>query len=330
MKKNYLLITALIITINLSAQITLTSSTSSPQVGDLFNYVLTPSFTFDVTQSGANQTWDFSSATGTSSAFSYLNLSGSSDPLSYPSANLVESASGAENYYSSSSLGLTLEGNYLAGVTRVIYNDKREFIKFPITYNDVFNETFSGTVENIASGQTFNRSGTIEIKADGYGDLILPYTTVSNVLRVKVIYNYSDEFMGFQISSYTDTICTWYNTTNNNFIANTSVAYINGSLLISQATHIEQSDLVTGLNNSNLSYNKRLVYPNPAKDYISFDNLSSENILINIYDVRGVLVKYINVNTHKNKVNVSDLNSGVYIIKYAEGSNYYTEKLIVE
>ena len=330
MKTIYLFIITGLITTNLSAQITLTSASSSPQVGNTFNYVAAAPFTLNVNPAGANQTWDLSSVSGTSVAYNYIDLSSSSEPATFPSANLVETASGVENYYSSSTSGLTLEGHYMAGTARIIYSDKREFTKYPITYNDVYNETFSGTVENIAAAQTFDRSGTIEIMADGYGDLILPYTTVNNVLRVKAIFNYSDIYMGFPIYDYTDTIWTWYNDKTNNFIASASVGYANGFLLTSQATYIEQADLVDGIGDLPLTNNQISLYPNPADHFFFIKNTTGETLSLDIHDLRGALIKTASIQNGTRKVEISDLNPGIYLIKYVNGPSYYTEKLIVE
>jgi hypothetical protein len=123
---------------------------------------------------GPNQTWDFSSLSGASTTFNYVSLNNGTEPSTYPNANLVEITDAGETYFNNPASELSLEGQLVPGVARLINTDKREFLKFPITYNDVFNGTFDGTIENIAINQTFDRGGTIEIKSDGYGDLILP------------------------------------------------------------------------------------------------------------------------------------------------------------
>lgn len=329
MKKIYFSILCVIIVANLNAQITLTSASSTPQVGDTFDYIITPSPTLNISNGGANQTWDFSSATGASSAFSYIPLSSSLEPATYPLANIVESASGAENYYASSTSKYTIEGQLMPGVIRAIYTDSREFLKFPITYNDVFNETFSGTVENIAAGQTFIRSGTIEIKADGYGTLILPYCTVNDVLRIITVSNYIDNYNGTPIASYLDTIYTWYNATTNTCIANKTVIYVNGVLSLSQATHIEQSSFINGINDLQIANDQISFYPNPAHNYITIKN--SDNIIsINIHNIKGKLVKTANIHNGTQQISISDLNPGIYFINYTTKSYNYTKKLIVE
>jgi len=332
MKKNYTLIVLLLISTLINAQITLTSATNTPAIGDSYTNVSIPNYTFDVSQSGANQTWDFSTASGTTETTNVINLFSSSEPLTFPSANLVFKSLGtnAESYISSSGSGISIEGNYLEGVTRDVYTDKQEFLKFPITYNDVFYETFAGTVDNIAASQTYDRSGTIEITADGYGNLILPYTTINNVLRIKVIIKSTDVFMGFTLPETTIISYFWYNTLNKFALANTSNVYYMGSLISSQAYHLRESDLVLGTKNLSLVDNNIDVYPNPSKDIVYIKNNSNNNLNIDVLDITGSFIKTVTISNGQNRIDVSDLQSGIYLLKYLKESQIYTKKLVVK
>ncbi|MFG6685134.1 T9SS type A sorting domain-containing protein [Mariniflexile sp. HNIBRBA6329] len=332
MQKITLTILSFIMAISLNAQITLTSATSSPQIGDTFDYISIPNYTFDVSQSGANQTWDFSSATGSTAVTNYVDLTSALEPSTFPQANTVALTANpnAETYFSNSTSGQTIEGFYSPGLLREIYTDKREFIKYPITYNDIFNETFSGTSENIAAGQTYIRTGTTEISADGYGTLILPYTTVNNVLRIKITNTYSDTFMGFPIGPYNDVILVWYNATTKTAIASTSNSFYNGSLLSSYATYLDQSDLVLTTNNSEWDKNQVSVFPNPANDYVYIKNKTDKALPIEIYDAQCRIIKTLDIKKGENEINISSLNSGIYIIKFFYNSYFHTQKMVVK
>ncbi|WP_338355924.1 T9SS type A sorting domain-containing protein [Yeosuana marina] len=332
MAKLYYFILLFLTTSIINAQITLTSATNAPQVGDTYNYIKTTNYSFNVSQSGANQIWDFSSVTGSTEVISFTNLASSSEPTTFPLSNIVSTSTNpnGETYYSSSNSELLIEGFFSPGLLREIYTDKREYIKYPITYNDVFNETFSGTSENIAAGQTYDRTGTTQISADGYGTLILPYTTVNNVLRVKITNTYSDTFMGFPIGPYNDVILVWFNATNNTFIASTSDAYFNGSLISSQASYLDQSDLVLATNDSNFVDKQLTIYPNPAKNYTIIKNTSFDTISLNIYDIKGVFIKTETIQNGRNQIDLSILKPGIYLIKYLKKSNLYTKKLVIK
>lgn len=73
------------------------------------------------------------------------------------------------------------------------------------------------------------------------------------------------------------------------------------------------------------------LYPNPVsngKIYITSKNVSSKEITI--YDVLGKRVLQTSLNVNNKEVNVSALNSGVYIIKIQEGDASTTRKLIIK
>lgn len=332
MKKNYTIIVLSLISTLINAQITLTSTTNTPEIGDSYTYVYIPNNTFNASQSGANQIWDFSTASGSEDTFSCISLANSSEPSTFPSANLVlvSATYNSENYLSTSSLGISIEGAFLAGTSKAIYSDKQEYLKFPITYNNVFNETFSGTVENISAGQTFDRAGTIEITADGYGNLILPYTTISNALRIKVVTISTDTYMGFTLPETSTISYYWYDTLNKNFLANTAEVFYSGSLISSYTYYLSQSDLVLETKNTELVETNINVYPNPTKDIVFIKNDTYKNLDIDIFDITGSLIKMVTISNGQNRVDVSDLQSGIYLLKYLKESQIYTKKLVIK
>ena len=331
MKKYTLFAFFSLITTFLNAQITLTSATNTPQVGDTYTYIVNPDYMFDVSQSGPNQSWDFSSASGSSELYSFIDKSSASQAATFPLSNLVSiwTYNNAEGYLTSSASEIAILGTYASGTGTVIYTDKQEYLKFPISYNDVFNETFSGTVENEAS-QTFDRSGNIQIMADGYGDLILPYTTINNVLRIKVTNTYRDTFMGFELPLLNDVIYIWYDAFNKSYLASATKLYYDGSLAASYATYLAESDLILGVKDSSFAKNQLSVFPNPAEDYCVIKNSSYDLISASIYDLRGSLIKTITIENGENKIETSNLLSGVYLIKYQKGAEFYVNRLMVK
>lgn len=328
MKKIYLLVIAILMMANLNAQITVTSA-NVPQIGDTIHShgVAMPSIS--VQHGGANQTWDFSSISGASAgATNFVPLSGSTLPTTFPQSNIVELSGGSEIYYKKNTSEYSLVGTYSPGSTRLIIPNSRDFLKFPITYNDVFNGTWSGTAENLSASVTYSRSGTSMVKADGYGTLILPYTTVNNVLRVITVYNYQDVYMGSTLATYVDTIYTWFNATTNCYIATYSVIYMSGMFIASQATYIDQSSFVSSVNDLTIGEKQLSFYPNPADNFINVEN-TSEAMILKIFDVRGSLIKTEKIQKGNRKIDISDLKSGVYFVHYSTESNNYTQKLVV-
>ncbi|MBL4594060.1 MAG: T9SS type A sorting domain-containing protein [Flavobacteriales bacterium] len=331
MKKAYLFIFGITALTTINAQITLTSTTHVPAIGTTIQYYTDFASTIPMPQSGTNQTWNFSSAGGALGTTNYINLASSVEPATYPSANLVESTStNAENYYSSNTTDYSVVGQLTPNIVRAIYTNPRETLKFPITYPNVFNETFAGTVENIGAGQTFDRSGTNVISADGYGTLILPYATVNNVLKVSVMGSYVDLQGATQIASYTDTIITFYDAINKVFIASYTVLYVNGALISTTTNYINQADLVTGITGVNHKENNVLIYPNPtSKSFTIKSNIKLDNITI--VDITGKVVDEIVPSFNlTQQVNTSKFGPGIYFVKYADQNGTHTQKLIIE
>ncbi|PCJ27213.1 MAG: hypothetical protein COA97_04405 [Flavobacteriales bacterium] len=331
MKFIYTIASLLMFISTTNAQITLTSTTHVPVIGTTIQYYTDFASTIPMPQSGANQTWDFSLAGGTIGTTNYISLASSTEPSTYPSANIVEATStSAENYYVSNATDYSLAGQLTPTVVRAIYTDEREILKFPITYPNVFNETFAGTVENIGAGQTTNRSGTSVVSADGYGTLILPYTTVNNVLKVTIIGSYIDMLGTTQVASFTDTIITFYDALNKVFIANYTVLYVNGALISTSTNYINQTDLITGLETMNTKENTVLIYPNPTKsNFIIESNKRLE--LLQLLDLTGKVVKDIKPSfSTRQHINVADLSKGLYFVKYKDEKGVHTQKVIIE
>jgi hypothetical protein len=71
------------------------------------------------------------------------------------------------------------------------------------------------------------------------------------------------------------------------------------------------------------------LYPNPAKSgYVNITSTGSETIQANVYDILGKQV--INAAVASGRLDVSTLNTGVYIVKLTQGTATTTKKLIVQ
>ncbi|MBN2821368.1 MAG: T9SS type A sorting domain-containing protein, partial [Bacteroidales bacterium] len=72
------------------------------------------------------------------------------------------------------------------------------------------------------------------------------------------------------------------------------------------------------------------VYPNPAEKGEITVELSKTNYSnIFMYDITGRLVKTVNVEGTVNRINVSDMKSGMYIIRVADSEKSLTKKVII-
>ena len=73
------------------------------------------------------------------------------------------------------------------------------------------------------------------------------------------------------------------------------------------------------------------IYPNPAKDYfnLSLTNTDLSNSKVDVYDLNGKLVLS-KMSDSNQRVNVQQLNSGMYIVLVKSGSKTFTQKLLVQ
>jgi len=71
------------------------------------------------------------------------------------------------------------------------------------------------------------------------------------------------------------------------------------------------------------------LYPNPVKNTLYIDGLVPQTA-INIISVKGAVIKTLKVNGRSDKINVSDLKNGIYLIRYNDGSSYKVKRFIKE
>lgn len=90
--------------------------------------------------------------------------------------------------------------------------------------------------------------------------------------------------------------------------------------------------IITG--NSDISLEKDInIFPNPVKSNINITlkNSSYHNLKIFIYDIQGKLFKVKNLKSNNSLIDISDLNSGIYILKITDNQNVLKiDRLIIE
>ena len=74
--------------------------------------------------------------------------------------------------------------------------------------------------------------------------------------------------------------------------------------------------------------NQLSVFPNPATDMLNIYSAGSNLRQVEIYDLSGSLIKQFNVITDKIQVPVSDLKSGMYIVKIVTEKNNCVKQFV--
>ena len=71
------------------------------------------------------------------------------------------------------------------------------------------------------------------------------------------------------------------------------------------------------------------IYPNPAKDFISFNSSTNINT-ITVYDMNGKVVRNYNPNRFTYTIDISDYAKGIYHAEISNGISTKTEKFIIK
>jgi len=171
------------------------SSSVAGGIGDEFSYTNVNTSDFDPGPTGENVTWDFTgiSTTGTVVSYTLVDPSVTGQAAEFPGANVAsDDGTGAFGFFKITPSEYTLYGVYTPSTT-ISYSDPEEYWVFPMTYGTSNSDNLHA---EFFSGSDFIRDGSNEFLADGYGTLILPSGTFTNVLRVKIEEDYTDEVVG--------------------------------------------------------------------------------------------------------------------------------------
>jgi hypothetical protein len=86
-----------------------------------------------------------------------------------------------------------------------------------------------------------------------------------------------------------------------------------------------------GTNTNILSIKDFSIFPNPTKDIVNVSNTSASINSIEVTDLNGRVVKTVNaIDASNTQVNISDLSSGVYMMKIVSDQGISTKKVIKE
>ena len=72
------------------------------------------------------------------------------------------------------------------------------------------------------------------------------------------------------------------------------------------------------------------IYPNPANDVVRLSIDNSQQTTVRIYNVMGMMIEEIEINSNETEINVSDYNPGIYYINIQTEEFNVTKKIIVE
>lgn len=335
--RKFILCTLVLITLQGLSQPTLNISDFYGSEGENFDYnyglYLNPG------SPGENVVWDFSVMNpGSPYVLQIADVSNTPYATDYPNASyaIFDQIDNGHKYFTlvndNNDQRLLLSGDAGAG-GNVIYTDPQQWFSFPFTYNDEFNDTYEGSYFWSGTNYIVERNGSLTVKADGYGSLIMPYGTINNVLRVKYTSEYED-YNDFVQTTTTISLTTykWYKQGNKIPLLEINTGLINGTQYNPYTRYMsEESVQSTDILDSK---NKVLsVYPNPSNGIfeVKLSNVSQViKASVNVLNVAGNVIEDHMLTDFSHTLDLSDYPKGMYFVQLESEDFIETQKIIIK
>jgi len=316
--KNYsLLFSALMLSIFAISQPVINTADVTPNVGEQFTTHTTTYM--NPGASGAGITWNFASLTASNNYnYSYSNPSSTPFSSNFPGATTCIITSGTSYSYQKGSATELNDMGWASSTSGYFcnYSNPKLQMSFPFNYNATVNDTYYGSY-NAGASQIVNQ-GTIQLKYDGYGTLILPTGTINNAVRFKIVdaaTNSSTTSGSTFTYTQTQTTYLWFKQGEHCPVLyfSETVTVSNGSTTTSNYAYYHTPSAI-GID-ENVDGNNFKLYPNPANDKITLSFAASIS-KVEIIDVLGKKVGEQKVALNENKIslNIEKLSPGIYYL----------------
>lgn len=338
MKTIYTFLSFLLVGFGVKAQPTITEA-NMPQIGDMLPIVYCTDVPNESTldaQTGANYTWDFTGlSTESNSAFTFSNPSTTLWSDDFPSSDLSGYVPENEAYafYSTGSSELVADGFRLVigpGDTLMQdYTDSELVLSLPANYNDNVSDNFSGS--GFGGGFAFTVTGSNSYTIDGYGTLMLPTGTYTNVLRYRADRSEAASIGGFPATTIVKDQWIWVSADYRYWLL--LMELIDDGVSVSDNVWYQSAPLAaltTGI--ADVAEEGFTVYPNPvaANGTLQLSRALNADESVQLFDTQGRMVK--NTNEATSAVSLDGVSAGVYVLKILNGNgqSISTQKLIVQ
>ncbi len=347
MKKRLLFATAMLAAAAGHAQITV-NDTVIPSAGDTFRYSYpTANITVDVSQTGANHTWNFANFTPDAQDVQQWKTVVQVNPawaLNIPTSaigfKLLDSldfggvsAQAPHVFFQkkttpSTTLSAVGYGITFSGIpVSASYSDNDEWFFYPLNYTngtDVQASTYRITATLLT--YSIMMKGTRETVVDGWGTITTPYYTSGvSALRVKSTVNEVDSIDmggGQAMTINRQTTDYFWLTANDKFpalwVTETSVAGQPSDPIVRYRDNYRH--ITTGLSNVNKNREEIKTYPNPSANGLFTVSVPKgwNEFTVEVYDMSGKLVAAQKNNTH---VNLAAQPAGQYLVRMSNFQN---------
>jgi len=280
------------------------------------------------TTTGTGITWDASSlvvATGVPIInLGYYASSTTPNGNLYPNSNFcffdpALTAFVSYEYDNFSTDSITNWGSYEPSTAHEIFQDPDKHMIFPFNYGQSFSDNYAKTNYSDATTVSSYQTGSRTVNFNGFGTLILPQGTYSNVALITELRTNS---LGPDSYEYT-----WYNISNGKKLLRRSE---NGSSI----STVFCNELPTSINelNNTLGFT---IFPNPINSTAVLSVLSDIkeiNLTLNVFNVLGEKILNMSIKEERTLINRNGLTSGLYFYTISKGLQEVLQsgKLIIE
>lgn len=329
---------SILMSFNSNSQPTLTVS-SAPVPWDFFVFHPADSASAQPGSGGANQTWDFSQvkAKWNPQTINYLPTQSTGYDTAFPTATAaIEDVFVPGEYIFIKKGTNDLVGLGSASSFKILkYSNPITMLTYPFTYNSVINDTYSGTAK--VSTLEFKKNGTYQVTGDGYGTLILPAGTHTNVLRVKTVNDYTEEWVGSTKYTYNVVEYNWYLPSKKQPLV--MIRSIDSKIDTASQPKLKLilvSAFAAGISSQEVIDDELTIYPNPSNSTteISIQIKDKTDLKLELFNPMGQLI-YVSLNKnitsgkYKKTLDLSGIPSGYYIVRIVQNGQVAVKPLII-
>ncbi len=287
------------------------------------SYQLTTADPLPFGPSGANVVWDYTQLNSLSTdVLEYVDPVGSGLESLFPEATvlLVNQTTQivlAREVTSGGGSGL---GAYrISDGLALVLDDPGLELPFPSMYLTSWTDPFSGNY--LFNGNIVGfRSGTVQGLIDGYGDLQMPFGTVTDVLRLRLTETYT-ETLGPNMTTATGDFYYYYKVG----IPFAIVRHSNGTVTTNGVTTADNSirwvnDASVGMSTERQSDIASSAFPNPCTVSSTVTFTSQGDVTLTLMDITGrplrsIIHMGLSYDRHQQRFDTQGLPAGVYSVR---------------
>ncbi len=287
---------------------------------------------------GMAQTWNFAGFTTDSLVqIAFVDPATTPDAASFPTATIAADDDSVLAYSVFNSTGGQFLGLSLTGLGTIVYSDPMQMVVYPATYMTSWTDIFAANFS--IGGFPVARTGTITAEVDGYGSMIMPYGTLTDVLRASYVEDNVDD-NGFGTTSV-HRVYTYFLQAGTHYpivdIYSITVTPVFGPAITVEGTHwlVVGPDAAPGASASPEQFR---VYPIPATDQLNVEFLgvgTGGPWTLDLVDASGRVVTQRSLgnlarSNHIEQIDLRGLDAGMYLLRATVNGHSVVRRVLVE